>query len=105
MATNFIRLDALEATYFDDVLPPSALSRHCPLDNSRHILASNGSIAPDLGTLMRLPAELRLQIILQLDMASLLVWMRVNKSAMKFIWSLVEWRNVSQSHQDGVTRC
>jgi hypothetical protein len=100
MATNFIRLDALEATYFDRILTLGALSRHCPLDNGRHILASNGSIAPDFGTFMRLPVELQLQVILQLDMASLLVWMRVNKSAMEFFWSLVEWRTVSQNYQD-----
>ena len=76
MTAKFVRLDATEAVTFRHVIPPAALARHCPLDNGHHTMAFDNSRAPDLGTLTRLPVELQLQVILQLDVASLLVWMR-----------------------------
>jgi hypothetical protein len=90
MTANFIRLDSWEADMFHGAIPPHALARHCPLDNGRHTIAFDDSRAPSLGTLARLPMELQLQVILQLDFASLLVWIRANKRAMAFVWGLFE---------------
>jgi hypothetical protein len=101
MTPNFIRLDTCESQFFRDVIPSHALARHCPLDNGHHTVAFDNSKAPSLGTLTRLPVELQLQVILQLDVASLLVWMRVNKRAMAFVWGLFEWHQVCSSYATG----
>ncbi|CAN9291940.1 unnamed protein product [Alternaria alternata] len=76
-AYNTITLTPYEKATFCSVIEHDKLARHCPLDNGRHALELDYATAPDLGSLSRLPAELMEQVVLELDLASLLVWRRV----------------------------
>lgn len=93
-AYNTITLTPYEKATFCSVIEHDKLARHCPFDNGRHALELDYATAPDLGSLSRLPAELMEQVVLELDLASLLVWRRVSKRAMDFVACMIEWKKV-----------
>ncbi|CAN9169303.1 unnamed protein product [Alternaria alternata] len=91
-AYNTITLTPYEKATFCSVIEHDKLARHCPFDNGRHALELDYTTAPDLGSLSRLPAELMEQVVLELDLASLLVWRRVSKRGTDFVACLIEWK-------------
>lgn len=93
-AYNTITLTPYEKATFCSVIEHDNLARHCPLDNGRRALELDYATAPDLGSLSRLPAESMEQLVLELDLASLLVWRRVSKRAMDFLACMMEWKKV-----------
>ncbi|CAN9252788.1 unnamed protein product [Alternaria alternata] len=94
-AYNTITLTPYEKATFCSVIEHDKLARHCPFDNGRHALELDYTTAPDLGSLSRLPAELMEQVVLELDLASLLVWRRVSKRGTDFVACLIEWKKVT----------
>ncbi|KAF1942876.1 hypothetical protein EJ02DRAFT_433709 [Clathrospora elynae] len=96
MSANTAYLDCYEVMSFNDIILPNILARHCPLDNGRHTLTVNYNTAPNLSALDCLPIELQQQIVLDLDLASLLVFRRVNKRAMDLVASLIKWKHITK---------
>lgn len=68
-----ISQEMLELYIYD----PQTLRKDCPLDHGHHAL---DNMKHDLATLMRLPLELRYNVLDKLDVQSLLVFRRVRKS-------------------------
>ncbi|KAG0127763.1 hypothetical protein HOY82DRAFT_61870 [Tuber indicum] len=84
----------------DAVLSPAKLRRNCPLDHDRTTIApptssSTNPFPPGLGDLSAyLPLEIINEILLFLDIRSLLAFRRVNTTALATINSLPEYRAV-----------
>lgn len=74
----------------DNTLDNAQLETRCPLDNRRH---SNASVPArhSVGLLNRLPAELLIQVLLQIDIPSLTRFRRVNRRAMELVDSLPQY--------------
>jgi hypothetical protein len=75
----------------DFILDPDILLKRCPLDYGRHKLEPRF----DLGDLEKLPTELHHHMLNFLDAKSLLVFRRVNQSAMSMVNGMVEHHRVS----------
>jgi hypothetical protein len=91
MKPTSIRLTKAEATICGKHIPGDALARHCPLDNGCLFDPNN---APAPGPLSELPIELQHQVLLSLDVKSLLSFRQVNKHAMNVVDDLTEWKKV-----------
>ncbi|PWW75029.1 hypothetical protein C7212DRAFT_33098, partial [Tuber magnatum] len=84
----------------DAVLSPAKLRRNCPLDHDRTAVAPPASSStrpflPSLGDLSAcLPLEIINEILLFLDICSLLTFRRVNTTALATINTLPEYRAV-----------
>ncbi|KAI1392960.1 uncharacterized protein F4822DRAFT_392679 [Hypoxylon trugodes] len=77
----------------DYTLDDAELERRCPLDHGRHIVQPRES----LGQLDTLPYELVADILLALDLPSLVTFRRVNCRAIGLIDSLHEYRMISEN--------
>ncbi|KAG7135408.1 hypothetical protein HYQ46_008930 [Verticillium longisporum] len=71
----------------DNTLDDAQLETRCPLDNGRHADALMSTHYP-AGQLDQLPAELLIQILLQIDIPSLTHFRRVNRRAMGLVDSI-----------------
>lgn len=69
------------------------LYTRCPLDYGRHPVDPIKSKV-GLGKLDKLPTELQHQILLDVDVRTLLGFRRVNQSAMKAVDGILEWKKV-----------
>ena len=74
----------------DNTLDDAQLETRCPLDDGRH---ADGSIPARHSTsqLDQLPAELLIQVLLQIDIPSLINFRRVNRCAMGFVDSVPQY--------------
>jgi hypothetical protein len=97
---NTITLCRLDAHFFRGVIDHDTLTRHCPLDNGRYAIGPDYTTAPGLGLLSQLPVELQQQVVLQMDLETLLAWRRVNKRAMDLVSNMVEWRQASERYRE-----
>jgi len=86
-----------EENTFRGVIHHDILARHCILDNGRHARGLDYTTAPSLGLLSKLAVELQQQIILQMDISTVLAWRGVNKRAMDLVSNLFEWKEVAKS--------
>ncbi|KAH7076219.1 hypothetical protein FB567DRAFT_632486 [Paraphoma chrysanthemicola] len=100
MSHNSIRLSWADANAIIQHLNPrphipnAVLQCHCPLDNGQYALDIDLGVAPQLGSLTRLPTELQEVVLRKMDIETLLVWRRVNKRAMSLVTGLVDWKKV-----------
>ncbi len=74
----------------DNTLDDAQLETRCPLDNGRHADRSIPVRYSD-GQLDQLPAELLIQVFLQLDIPSLTIFRRVNRRAMELVDSVPQY--------------
>ncbi|CRK27581.1 hypothetical protein BN1723_008289 [Verticillium longisporum] len=74
----------------DNTLDDAQLETRCPLDNGRHADALMSTHYP-AGQLDQLPAELLIQILLQIDIPSLTHFRRVNRRAMGLVDSIPQY--------------
>jgi hypothetical protein len=74
----------------DNTLDDAQLEIRCPLDNGRHFDASSTARC-SAGQLDQLPAELILQVLLQIDIPSLTHFRRVNRRAMELVDSVPQY--------------
>lgn len=95
-ASNSIIFYKHDANTHHGVIHHDILTRHCLLDNGRQALGLDYTTAPSLGQLSRLPVELLQQTVLQIDVATLLIWRRVNKRAMDLVSNIMEWKQASE---------
>ncbi|KAM0327406.1 hypothetical protein ACHAQA_005692 [Verticillium albo-atrum] len=74
----------------DNTLDDAQLETRCPLDKGRH---ANASIPVHIsaGQLDQLPAELLIQVLLQIDIPSLIHFRRVNRRAMGLVDSVPQY--------------
>ena len=104
-AENSIIVKRYEENIFRGVIHHDILTRHCLLDDGHHALGLDYNTAPGLGLVSKLPVELQQQIILQMDISTVLAWRRVNKRAMDLVSNLFEWKEVgkgfTEKHQTG----
>lgn len=74
----------------DNTLDDAQLETRCPLDNGRHVDASV-TVRYSAGQLDQLPAELLIQVLLQIDIPSLTHFRRVNRRAMELVDSVPQY--------------
>ncbi|KAF9484897.1 hypothetical protein BDN70DRAFT_824681 [Pholiota conissans] len=98
MKTNFANLldFALHVcrTYniCDNTLDDAQLEKHCPLDNGRYdCTPPSTSFATKLNQLDRLPLELLIEVLLQLDIPSLTRFRRLNRRTMMLVNSVHQY--------------
>lgn len=77
----------------DNTLDNAQLETRCPLDNGRH---RNASVLArySVGLLDQLPAELLIQVLLQIDIPSLTRFRRVNRRALELVNSVPQYSAV-----------
>lgn len=81
----------------DNTLDNAQLETRCPLDNGRHAAASIPHPAcHSAGQLDQLPAELVLQVLLQIDIPSLTRFRSVNRRAMELVDSVRQYAALIQ---------
>jgi len=97
-SANNICLHGREANTIHGVLHHQLLARHCLLDDAHHAIGLDYTTAPNLGLFSRLPVELQQQIILHMDVATVLTWRRVNRMAMDLVSQMFEWKEVSKRY-------
>lgn len=78
----------------ESILSPERLRQGCPLKMHD---GSDLFVNHDLGTLGRLPAELRYRVLSSVDLASLFVFRRVSRCALVTVNHVVEFQKVSGS--------
>lgn len=79
----------------DGTLDNAQLETRCPLDNGRHAAASIPA-RHSAGQLDQLPAELLLQVLLQVDIPSLTRFRSVNRRAMELVDSVRQYAALIQ---------
>jgi len=95
-AANNIRVHVRNANTIHGVIHHDLLARHCLLDDARHAIRPDYITAPNLGLLSRLPVELQQQVVLHMDVATVLTWRGVNRMAMDLVSQMFEWKEVSE---------
>lgn len=93
---NAIRISRLEATDFMNfpIISSRALEEHCPVGPERTNDGTGISNAESLGTIHRMPLELKLVNLAVLDVKSLLAFRQVNRRARNAVESMLEWKKV-----------
>lgn len=91
-------------TICDHILDDVNLRDHCPLDSDSPVpsMPQRAQAKPqaDLGQLSRLPAEILIQPLLQLNIRSLLAFKRVNHNAISFVNTLPRYSVIRKQCPD-----